>query len=325
MAGPAGGWSEPAPATSARSVLGGYRAYARRWVFLLVISLLSCSNATVGAGPGPGRRGKAAGQAGTLPSPARRRPVRAERRVPLENRPPRARSASPGTQLSRPATAEPRARAGRGRRAPSLAEAAQGGRVPCLSSRGPGPETRCGFDRMPLLPPKESLSTGTEGSSRGLPSLPSAHPPQPGHPLCPPTCLSSLGPGRRPRVSGSLPRSLTLEEAFLACPLSPFLHSHPAGVSSEPSAVVELSPLLAGTVLIITASETREAPARTGSAGSGAPALPTCCSPRLAPRGPRGLGPLPAQHSHGSASRPFSAPPALGRASCALDCMLFLT
>ncbi|XP_040093669.1 solute carrier family 49 member A3 isoform X1 [Oryx dammah] len=47
MAGPAGGWSEPAPATSARSVLGGYRAYARRWVFLLVISLLSCSNATL--------------------------------------------------------------------------------------------------------------------------------------------------------------------------------------------------------------------------------------------------------------------------------------
>lgn len=72
MAGPAGGWSR-ALATSARSVLGLPRL-RRRWVFLLVISLLSCSNATVGGlGREPGRRGKAAGQAGTLPSPARRR------------------------------------------------------------------------------------------------------------------------------------------------------------------------------------------------------------------------------------------------------------
>ncbi|XP_055290681.1 solute carrier family 49 member A3 isoform X6 [Moschus berezovskii] len=47
MAGPAGDWPEAAAATSARSALGGYRAYARRWVFLLVISLLSCSNATL--------------------------------------------------------------------------------------------------------------------------------------------------------------------------------------------------------------------------------------------------------------------------------------
>ena len=54
MAGPAGDWPEAAAATSVRSALGGYRAYARRWVFLLVISLLSCSNATVGAGPGTG-------------------------------------------------------------------------------------------------------------------------------------------------------------------------------------------------------------------------------------------------------------------------------
>ena len=140
MAGPAGDWPEAGAATSVRSALGGYRAYARRWVFLLVISLLSCSNATVGAGPGPGRRGRAAGQAGTLPSPARRRPVRAERRFPLENRPLRTRSASPGTQPSSFATAEPRGRAarelsaGRGRRAPSLAEAAQVERVSCLSS-----------------------------------------------------------------------------------------------------------------------------------------------------------------------------------------------
>nr|XP_006067451.1 solute carrier family 49 member A3 isoform X1 [Bubalus bubalis] len=47
MAGPAGDWPEAAAATSVRSALGGYRAYARRWVFLLVISLLSCSNATL--------------------------------------------------------------------------------------------------------------------------------------------------------------------------------------------------------------------------------------------------------------------------------------
>lgn len=36
--------------TSALGAMLGYRAYARRWVFLLVLSLLSCSNATVGAG-----------------------------------------------------------------------------------------------------------------------------------------------------------------------------------------------------------------------------------------------------------------------------------
>uniref|UniRef100_A0A4W2D0F6 Solute carrier family 49 member 3 n=1 Tax=Bos indicus x Bos taurus TaxID=30522 RepID=A0A4W2D0F6_BOBOX len=47
MAGPAGDWPEAGAATSVRSALGGYRAYARRWVFLLVISLLSCSNATL--------------------------------------------------------------------------------------------------------------------------------------------------------------------------------------------------------------------------------------------------------------------------------------
>lgn len=154
----------------------------------------------------------------------------AGRRIPAENRPLRTRSASPRTQPSRLATAEPRGRAareaagdlsaGRGRRASSLAEAAQGERVFCLSWQGlsPGPETRGGFDRMPLLPPKDSLFAATEDSSRGLPSLPSAHPLQPGHPLCPPTCLSSLGPCRPPRVSGSLPRSQ---------PQRPFLPAHP--------------------------------------------------------------------------------------------------
>ncbi|XP_065770340.1 solute carrier family 49 member A3 isoform X3 [Muntiacus reevesi] len=54
MAGPAGDWPEAAAATSARSVLGGYRTYARRWVFLLVISLLSYSNATP-SWPRPGQ------------------------------------------------------------------------------------------------------------------------------------------------------------------------------------------------------------------------------------------------------------------------------
>nr|XP_036847245.1 solute carrier family 49 member A3 isoform X4 [Manis javanica] len=36
-----------AAATPALGALRGYRAYARRWVFLLVLSLLSCSNATI--------------------------------------------------------------------------------------------------------------------------------------------------------------------------------------------------------------------------------------------------------------------------------------
>lgn len=41
-----------AAATPALGALRGYRAYARRWVFLLVLSLLSCSNATVPGGRG---------------------------------------------------------------------------------------------------------------------------------------------------------------------------------------------------------------------------------------------------------------------------------
>lgn len=41
------------------SALRGYRAYARRWVFLLVISLLSCSNAMV---PGAGVAGRGRGR-----------------------------------------------------------------------------------------------------------------------------------------------------------------------------------------------------------------------------------------------------------------------
>lgn len=276
MAGPAGGWSEPAPATSARSVLGGYRAYARRWVFLLVISLLSCSNATVGAGPGPGRRGKAAGQAGTLPSPARRRPVRAERRVPLDNRPLRARSASPGTQLSRPATAEPRARAGRGgeplpwprlRReggCPVCPRAAQVRRPAVVSTgcRSCLRKSHCPQARRappavsPLCPARTHRSLGTR-SAPYLPLFPGPWPPSQGF------WLTSKVPHQRP---------------FLPAHSAPFFTATQLG-----PAVVELSPLLAGTVLIITASETREAPARTGPAGSGAPALPTCCSPRLAP------------------------------------------
>lgn len=101
------------------------------------------------------------------------------------------------------------------------------------------------------------------------------------------TCSAPL-PASLPWALTALPRFMAhfqgpSPEVFLACPLSPFLHSHPAGVSRDPSAVLELTPLLAGTVLIITAPETREAPARTRSAGSRAPTLPTCCSPRLAP------------------------------------------
>ncbi|XP_066243098.1 solute carrier family 49 member A3 isoform X2 [Saccopteryx leptura] len=46
MAGPAGDgqWAAATPALAALRV---YRVYARRWVFLLVVSLLSCSNATL--------------------------------------------------------------------------------------------------------------------------------------------------------------------------------------------------------------------------------------------------------------------------------------
>ncbi|KAK1346134.1 hypothetical protein QTO34_008603 [Cnephaeus nilssonii] len=46
MAGPAGDAPGP-PKSPTLGQLRGYRAYARRWVFLLVVSLLSCSNATL--------------------------------------------------------------------------------------------------------------------------------------------------------------------------------------------------------------------------------------------------------------------------------------
>lgn len=48
-----------ADATQALSALWDYRVYARRWVFLLVLSLLSFSNATVGGlGSPPGGGGR---------------------------------------------------------------------------------------------------------------------------------------------------------------------------------------------------------------------------------------------------------------------------
>ena len=65
-----------------------------------------------------------------------------------------------------------------------------------------------------------------------------------------------LFPGRPPWVSDSVPRSLTGGLPYLP---NRSLHSYPAGVCSDPSAVLELSPLLSGTVFVITAAETREA------------------------------------------------------------------
>ena len=60
MAGPAGGAQWPAESL-ALGELRAYRAYARRWVFLLVVSLLSYSNAMVQAGAGRGARGGGGG------------------------------------------------------------------------------------------------------------------------------------------------------------------------------------------------------------------------------------------------------------------------
>lgn len=69
MEGPAG----DRPGAPVLGALRGYRAYARRWVFLLVLSLLSCSNATVGAGRlefrAP-RGGGGGGGAGPGPEPS---------------------------------------------------------------------------------------------------------------------------------------------------------------------------------------------------------------------------------------------------------------
>lgn len=78
MEGPAG----DRPGAPVLGALRGYRAYARRWVFLLVLSLLSCSNATVGAGRlefraprgwgwGWGCRARARTQLGAQPRPLR--------------------------------------------------------------------------------------------------------------------------------------------------------------------------------------------------------------------------------------------------------------
>lgn len=57
-----------AAATTATGAQRVYRAYARRWVFLLVVSLLSCSNATVRAGGSSGREPLGAGR-GPRPGP----------------------------------------------------------------------------------------------------------------------------------------------------------------------------------------------------------------------------------------------------------------
>lgn len=58
-----------ADTTSALGALLGYRAYARRWVFLLVLSLLNFSNATV-----RGSGGCLSAGAGLGPSPSHRAP-----------------------------------------------------------------------------------------------------------------------------------------------------------------------------------------------------------------------------------------------------------
>lgn len=62
-----------ADATSALGALLGYRVYARRWVFLLVLSLLNFSNATVQGSGAASRRGRG-GRAELGPSPSHRAP-----------------------------------------------------------------------------------------------------------------------------------------------------------------------------------------------------------------------------------------------------------
>lgn len=57
-------WDRSETSANAAEEVPGPRAYARRWVFLLAVSLLSCSNAMVpGAGTG------AAGGAGSFQQP----------------------------------------------------------------------------------------------------------------------------------------------------------------------------------------------------------------------------------------------------------------
>lgn len=53
-------WDRPGTSGTAVDEVPGLRVYARRWVFLLVVSLLSCSNAMV--------LGRALGRAGRGPN-----------------------------------------------------------------------------------------------------------------------------------------------------------------------------------------------------------------------------------------------------------------
>lgn len=159
----------------------------------------------------------------------------------------------------------------------ALAGAASGSCDPRWFGKDPSPATGGGHRPQPrrsppAVPPLlQSKSPGT-GLGIWLWLLPSPPP--------------YLCPGCPPWVSDSVPRSLTGGLPYLS---NRSLHSYPAGVCSDPSPVLELSPLLSGTVFIITAPETREAGSENRSASSRDPALLICFSPRLTPEAPVAL------------------------------------
>lgn len=141
--------------------------------------------------------------------------------------------------------------------------------MPCLSSRGPGRDQL--WFPQDAAPASERVTVHRHG---GL---------LPRSPLSAQRTTAAWAPALLfylPLFPGPWPPSQRFlahfqgpsPEAFLACPLSPFLHSHPAGASSCGG----LGPLQQGQCSSSQPLETREAPARTGPAGSQGLALPTC-------------------------------------------------
>lgn len=158
------------------------------------------------------------------------------------------------------------------------------------------PQTR----RSPPVVPPSLLQSQTPGTGLGiwLWLLPSPPP--------------YLCPGCPPWVSDSVPRSLTGGLPYLP---NRSLHSYPAGVCSDPSPVLELSPLLSGTVFITTAPETREAGSENRVCQFQGPSSPYLLLLQTHPRSPSRSAQPVTRCLPGSAGGPLSSLPALGRAT----------
>lgn len=225
----AGTTGDPPGATEtlALGAMLGYRAYARRWVFLLVLSLLSCSNATVGdRAPGAGRGPGPSAEPRNAPSAAQVHPGHAS--APGQWVVRGVGDLSMASTATSPAPVEPPGR----EPLPAVAGGEQRGWCPLAAEevlwpkvvgRAPSPETRQHRSTEQSGPPSAFAKPHTWDRPPG----PGARPPFPAPTPIPGAGSPGayLGPGCPPGFLRSL------KEAF---PTHPLLHSSAAGSTVTP-------------------------------------------------------------------------------------------